>query len=111
MRNRSMKLMLLFISGVLLCHSFAFATDDHAHMHDEPIAGPHGGRLLEKDDFALEITIYEQGVPPEMRVYAYEKNQPVAPQQINLTVTLTRLDGERSEERRVGKECRWWWGT
>lgn len=91
-----MKLIILFFNVALLCHSFAVAAGDHAHEHDDQIAGPHGGRLLEKDDFALEITIYEQGVPPEMRVYAYEQNQPVAPQQINLTVTLTRLDGEQN---------------
>ena len=41
--------------------------------------GPHGGRLLTQDDFEVEVTIVEQGVPPEFRVYAYEKGKPVNP--------------------------------
>ena len=27
--------------------------------------GPHGGRLLHDGAFAVEITLYERGVPPE----------------------------------------------
>ena len=34
--------------------------------------GPHGGRMLRNGDFALEVTIFEDGVEPEYRVYAIE---------------------------------------
>lgn len=91
-----MKVSVLMISVALFFSAFTVIADDLAHEHDEPITGEHGGWLLEQDDFALEITLYEQGVPPEMRVYGYEKNQPVKPEQIKLTVTLTRLDGEQN---------------
>ena len=32
--------------------------------------GPHNGRMLRDGNFALEVTIFEDGVPPEYRVYA-----------------------------------------
>lgn len=89
-----MKLMTLFFSGVLLLSTPVLAaTDDHQHQQ---LVGPNGGRLLEKDNFALEITFYEQDIPAEMRVYAYVQNKLVDPDLINLTVTLTRLDGEQN---------------
>lgn len=55
--------------------------------------GPHGGRMLRDGDFALELTIFEDGVPPEYRVYAYEADKPLAPQGIDLRVELGRLGG------------------
>lgn len=56
--------------------------------------GPHNGRLLRKDDFAVEITIFEEGVPPQFRVYAYKDDSPIQPNNVQLTIDLTRLDGE-----------------
>ena len=67
--------------------------DEHAHHeHEEEVAkGPHGGRLLVQDDFSLEISIYETGLPPEFRVYAYKGNRPVAPGKVTLDIELKRL--------------------
>lgn len=56
--------------------------------------GPHNGRMLRSGDFALEVTIFEDGVPPEHHVYAYRGGKPVAPALVQLAVTLGRLDGE-----------------
>lgn len=56
--------------------------------------GPNNGRMLRQGDFALEMTIFEDGVPPEYHVYAYEDGKPVPPQNVKLTVKLHRLDGE-----------------
>lgn len=55
--------------------------------------GPHGGFLLVKDNFALEITIYERGVPPIFRIYAFEDNRPLPPDTVQLKIRLTRLGG------------------
>lgn len=68
--------------------------DDHAEYEAEPAKGPHGGRLLEQDDFALEITIFEAGVPPEFRVYAYDDHEPVNPAEVQLQIELHRLGGD-----------------
>ncbi|MES2498544.1 MAG: efflux RND transporter periplasmic adaptor subunit [Pseudomonadota bacterium] len=56
--------------------------------------GPHNGRLLRDGDFAVEVTIFEDGVPPEFRIYAYRDDKPVPPAEVGLTVMLRRLDGE-----------------
>ena len=53
--------------------------------------GPHNGRLLSDGNFALEVTIFETGVPPEFRLYPYQDGQPIAPDSIDLTVELGRL--------------------
>ncbi len=55
--------------------------------------GPHGGRLLTQDGFEIEVTIYERGVPPQFRVYAYERGKPLSPEQVQLTIELHRLGG------------------
>jgi membrane fusion protein, heavy metal efflux system len=55
--------------------------------------GPHRGRMLRDGDFALEITIFEDGVPPEYRVYPYVDDRPVAPSEVQLSLALTRLGG------------------
>jgi len=55
--------------------------------------GRHGGRLLSDGSFQLEVTIYERGVPPQFRVYAYEGGRPVDPSEVQLTIELHRLGG------------------
>lgn len=80
----------------------AVAGGNHGHhgqeaAHDEhEQKGPNGGKLLEQGHFALEVTIYENGVPPEMRVYAYEDGQLISPANIELSVTLKRMDSTDS---------------
>ena len=63
----------------------------------EPAKGPHGGRLLIDGDFALELSIFETGVPPEFRVWVTHLVMPVSPNEVDLHVTLTRL-GDRKDE-------------
>jgi cobalt-zinc-cadmium efflux system membrane fusion protein len=66
--------------------------------------GPHRGRLLRDGGFALEITIFEDGVPPQFRLYAYENGKPVAPGEIEAAIALTRIDGEENVFRFVPKD-------
>lgn len=58
--------------------------------------GPHRGRLLREGEFALEVTIYETGVPPQFRLYAYRDGKPVDPAQVTASIVLKRLDGEEN---------------
>jgi cobalt-zinc-cadmium efflux system membrane fusion protein len=86
---------LLLVSWLLLSSNESHDAHHAAHGHDEheeEIArGPHGGRLLSEADFSLEITIFETGLPPEFRIYAYHEAQPVAPDKVNLQIELKRL--------------------
>jgi cobalt-zinc-cadmium efflux system membrane fusion protein len=56
--------------------------------------GPHRGRLLRDGDFALEVTIFETGVPPQFRLYAYRADQPLPPGEVQASMQLTRLGGK-----------------
>lgn len=55
--------------------------------------GPHRGRLLSDGPFAVEMTIFEDGVEPEFHAYAYRDGKPVDPREVRLDVALTRLGG------------------
>lgn len=65
--------------------------EEHAETEFE--RGPHNGRLLRDKDFSVEITIFEDGVEPQFRVYAYNKNKPLPPTQVQLSMALKRLGG------------------
>ncbi|MFY9286934.1 MAG: efflux RND transporter periplasmic adaptor subunit [Alphaproteobacteria bacterium] len=93
--------LMLTLSGVgyywFGVHSNDTQTSGHEEGHGEAAEyerGPHQGRLLKKDDFSVEITIFEDGVPPQFRVFAYEDDKPLDPSKVQLTIELTRLDGE-----------------
>lgn len=73
------------------------AHDDHDHghgeeAHEEP-RGAHGGRLLESGDLQLEVSIFEDGVPPEYRLYVTEGGKPVPPEQLMAAIELQRVTG------------------
>ncbi len=63
--------------------------------------GPHGGRVLEDGGFSIELAMFEAGVPPELHAWAFEGGRPVSPAEVDLTVDLTRLGGEREQVRFV----------
>jgi len=56
--------------------------------------GPHHGRMLRDGAFAIEITIFEDGVAPEFHVYAYANDEPLPPSEVALTVELLRLGNQ-----------------
>src|SRR3972149_1935120 len=63
------------------------------HEDEDYEKGPHGGRLLSEGDFQVEITIYERGVPPQFRVYAFDRGKAINPDEVKLTIELHRLGG------------------
>jgi cobalt-zinc-cadmium efflux system membrane fusion protein len=78
------------ISGVAHEHG------DHAgHANENQVMtiakGPHGGKYFTKNDFSVEVTIFETGVPPQFRFYLYENNKPIAPNAATVKAALTRL--------------------
>lgn len=83
-------------------HGHAHPHDDHGHPHGEaapalrkivPTEGPRGGKLLRADGFSVEVTIFEDGVSPEFRLYAYDAaGAALAPDDITAEIELQRLD-------------------
>ena len=55
--------------------------------------GPHNGRMLRDGDFALEVTIYEDGPEPLYRLYPYLDDEPIDPRQVQASIALSRLGG------------------
>lgn len=99
-----MKPALLWTQGikflVLLCSLISYslwAHEEHAAeegtQHETIIRGPHGGRLFEQEHFALELTVFERGMPPHFRVYLYNHKTPVNPQNAQLIIHLKRFSG------------------
>ncbi|WP_059150915.1 efflux RND transporter periplasmic adaptor subunit [Novosphingobium barchaimii] len=67
--------------------------EGHEAAQEEFERGPHRGRMLRDGDFAVEATIFEDGVEPEFHVYAYRDGKPVTPSEVKLSVELKRLGG------------------
>lgn len=79
--------------GLLLLPHLTLAVVESGAESTEPEKGPHSGRMLRDGDFALELAIFETGVPPEFRVWFSDDGKAVSPEQVALNVKLTRLGG------------------
>lgn len=91
--------MLIFVSVLALvgCGERSKPADETGHAAaaaGEYERGPHRGRMLRDGDFAVEMTIFEDGVEPELHVYLYRKDKPLDPKSARLSVELTRLGGK-----------------
>jgi cobalt-zinc-cadmium efflux system membrane fusion protein len=87
---------LLIALLILLAPSGEPGADEHGDEHaegEEFERGPHGGRLLEAGERAVEVTIFEEGVPPELRLYPFVDGEPADARELQLTVELHRLGG------------------
>lgn len=97
LQNRMWAVVMIVTASAFMagCGSSDDATEGHAAVQsgNDFERGPHGGRLLRDNSFALELTIFEDGVPPEFHVYAYDGDRPLAPAGVQLTVELHRLGG------------------
>lgn len=69
-------------------------TGDHSVAASDFERGPHRGRLLRDGDFALEVTIFETGVPPQFHLYAYRNDEPLPAEDVSAAIELSRLGGK-----------------
>ncbi len=60
-------------------------------MQSVPSKGSRGGKLFTTDGFGVEVTIYEEGISPQFRLYLYENGRPLPPTEAKVGITLTRL--------------------
>jgi len=75
-------------------HNTQHAMHDDHNTEVKVEKGPHGGRLLHSDDFSLELSIFETGVPPEFRAWATDNGQLLSPDEVDLNIKLIRLGGK-----------------
>ena len=86
-------LIILRMEKTTVEESHEHAAIEHEHEEKDQVKGPRGGRLLSEDGFQVEITIYERGVPPQFRVYAFDRGKAVNLDEVKLTMELHRLGG------------------
>lgn len=89
------------LAGLALLAVIAFGTaplhaaGGHSATSSEEVeTGEHGGRILRKEDFRLELAIAEgNGLPAEFRAWAWRDGQPLDPAKLDLEIRLQRLGG------------------
>ncbi len=116
-RNQTIAVAAIVLAGIIgaaliVSQNRAKPADDHGHGGSSHAAhadhakdgkegqekrGTNGGRVFTEADFGLEITIFEQGVAPEFRLYPTLKGKPLDPATVSATVTLERL-GKQPEQ-------------
>lgn len=94
-----LSLALMFVMAAMGCGPSDNARDVHIDEHGstEPEKGSNGGQLLSDGDFALELAIFETGLPPEFRVWITAGGEAVAPERVDVQIVLTRL-GDVTDE-------------
>lgn len=85
---------LLAVMPLAACGSGADQPAGEQGEASAPEKGPHNGRMLRDGDFALEMAVFEDGVPPMFRVFPTMGGEKLDPAKVDMTVTLRRLDGE-----------------
>ncbi len=88
-------LILWFVMGVFSWAgegSHAMEEGNHQEIMEK---GPQGGRLFKEGDVALELLIFERGMPPHFRGFVYEKGELIIPTKARLVVYLTRFNGKK----------------
>lgn len=99
MKNTKKLLLLLFIltfSQLLMAGGgHSHGSEGHDDHKEEETKGPNGGKWLTQDHFGLEVVIFEQGVPPEMRLFLYDEHELLTTKDAKIEVTLNRLGGEK----------------
>jgi cobalt-zinc-cadmium efflux system membrane fusion protein len=91
--NRIMTIALLVTLSACSSEEAHQSADGHAAT-TEFVRGPHGGRLLTNGEFSLEVVIFEDGVPPQFRLYARQGERPLPPTDVQASITLTRFGGQ-----------------
>ncbi|HAT1795702.1 TPA: HlyD family efflux transporter periplasmic adaptor subunit [Legionella pneumophila] len=57
--------------------------------------GPQGGRLFKEGNTALELLIFERGMPPRFRAYLYQNGKMISPDKAQLMVELARFNDKK----------------
>jgi len=89
----------IVLAGLILTSDKPAAVKEHAESgsahekltDNQANIGPRGGKLFTDKDFSLELTIFEKGVPPQFRIFLYEKGKLLPPAAANVAITLSRL--------------------
>lgn len=68
-----------------------------AHAETEATRGEHGGRLLQRDGYTVELAIAEDGTPPKYQAWLYRDGKPLPATAGEVDVALVRLGDVREK--------------
>ena len=91
--TRRFQLLLVLLLAVAACGKREAHDDAHGHADGEFERGAHNGRVLREGPLAVELAIFETGVPPEFRAWLYRDGKPLPPSAGAVQVVLARLGG------------------
>ena len=86
---------LLIIAWLLTMIPVIAVSEGASEENAEPEKGPNNGLMLREGNFAVELAIYETGIPPEYRAWISENGSPIDPREVKLKVVLIRLGDVR----------------
>jgi membrane fusion protein, heavy metal efflux system len=93
-------IVLALVTTLIACGSREMGTpekhEDPASKTQQVVKGPHNGRMLVDGPLAIELAIFETGVPPEFHAWPTSAGKPVPLDRVALVVDLTRL-GDRHD--------------
>jgi cobalt-zinc-cadmium efflux system membrane fusion protein len=93
---------IFIISSLLTAASlsqFSYAGSHHGgeEQHKEEEAkGPNNGKLLAQGDLTLELQLFENGLPPEYRIFASYKGAAIEAKNLDVSMQLIRL-GDKTD--------------
>lgn len=84
--------MVMALAGWMLVRVRREQREAAAHEHHEHAHGPHGGTMIDTGHGWIEISVFETGVPPRFRLYAFDRaREPRSvPQAGEFTLETTR---------------------
>ncbi|HEY5623977.1 MAG TPA: efflux RND transporter periplasmic adaptor subunit [Gammaproteobacteria bacterium] len=91
MKRVSQLLIVLIAASLAACMGEAPPVSMEGPSEEAQERGPNNGIMLRDGDFAVELAIFETGVPPEYRAWITDASAPVSPRNVDLEVRLTRL--------------------
>lgn len=88
-----MKIVLFRFFIFLFCLLISSGCQNSTHDSDESEAlkGPHSGVMLGDQEVKVELSIYERGVEPQFRLYAYKDGVEIDPVDYKPAIVVSRL--------------------
>ncbi|WP_419419448.1 efflux RND transporter periplasmic adaptor subunit [Legionella sp. D16C41] len=97
LRNLTLLILLLGLSPSSLWADETSHGDEERGHQESIEKGPQGGRLFKEGSVALELLMFERGMPPHFRVYLYKNGELIKPNTAQLAIQLTRFNDKKED--------------
>lgn len=90
----------LSVTALAVLASFTFiepaysASQQPEAAQEEVVKGPNNGRMLVDGDFTIELQLFENGLPPEFRIFATKAGNKLPASAVDVSMQLVRLGNQ-----------------